>query len=176
PSAPSPTQARTINRLYYAWDRPGRPRSHDTGVEVGAGPAPPGSLLLVQGPLVLDWRRAKWGLVPRLEDGCLQGSRPPVSGRRDDGLGARVRVPARPDWFFFKLHAPGAIEISHDALLGEPMVRFHEGLARRAREDPHFHYHYVTAREMVNLVKAAEAGWRGSVADARDYLLLSNCP
>jgi hypothetical protein len=48
-------------------------------------------------------------------------------------------------------------------------------LARRAAEDPQFHYHYVTAREMCNLVKAAEASWKGSVADARDYLLLSNC-
>ncbi len=87
---------------------------------------------------------------------------------------ARVQFPARPDWFFVKLHAHGAPQESHEALLGEPMVRFHQDLARRAREDAHFHYHYVTAREMFNLVKAAEAGWQGSVAAARDYQLVSN--
>jgi hypothetical protein len=54
------------------------------------------------------------------------------------------------------------------------MVRFHEDLARRARQDPNFQFHYVTAREMFNLVRAAEAGWQGTVADARDYELVFN--
>jgi hypothetical protein len=175
PSAPHVTQTRKLNSLYYAWDRPGRSRSHDTGIDVGAGGVPPGALLLVQGPLVLCWRRGRWGVVPRLDNGCLQGSQPPDIARVDSWLRARVQVPARPDWFFVKLHAHGAVEASHEALLGEPMVRFHEELARRAERDPHFHYHYVTAREMYNLVKAAEAGWQGTVAEARDYLLVSNC-
>lgn len=175
PSAPHVTQVRTLNRIYYAWDRPGRPRSHETGIDAGTQAPPPGSLLLVQGPLVLDWGRAKWGLVPRLENGCLQHSQPPDIRRLDSWLRARVQVPARPDWFFVKLHAHGAIESSHETLLGAPMVRFHETLARRAEEDPRFHFHYVTAREVYNLVKAAAAGWRGSVAGARDFALVANC-
>jgi hypothetical protein len=61
-------------------------------------------------------------------------------------------------------------------LLGEPMERLHEELARRAAADPAFHYHYVTAREMCNLALAAEAGWAGSVADARDFQLVRNTP
>jgi hypothetical protein len=52
------------------------------------------------------------------------------------------------------------------------MVRFHGALAERAGRDPHFHYHYVTAREMYNLVKATEAGWAGPVAGALDHELL----
>ena len=54
-------------------------------------------------------------------------------------------------------------------LLGDPMVRFHDALAARAAADPDFRYHYVTAREMANLVRAAEAGWSGPVAAARDF-------
>jgi hypothetical protein len=172
PSAPHCTQTHKLNSIYYAWDRPGRPRSHDRGLDAGTGTPPPGSLLLIQGPLVLDWKRAKGGLVPRLENGCLQATQPPDVGRLHNWLRARVQVPGRPDWFFAKLHAHGAIEESHEALLGAPMVRFHEDLARLAREDPHFHYHYVTAREMYNLAKAAEAGWRGPVAGARDFELV----
>src|SRR5262249_8666881 len=89
-------------------------------------------------------------------------------------LRARVQVPARPDWFFVKLHMHGAREEDDAALLGEPMARFHEALADRAAADPRFHFHYVTAREMYNLARAAEAGWAGAVADALDYHLVGN--
>ena len=172
PSAPGPTQPRKVNSLYYAVDDPDRPRSHDRGVDFGTAPEPPGALPLLQGPLLLDFRRRRWGLIPTTENGCLQASQPPSPERLELWLRARVRVPARPDWYFVKLHAHGAPEEAHEVLLGEPMVRFHQALARRAAADPHFHYHYVTARELFNLAKAAEAGWAGPVAPARDWLLV----
>jgi hypothetical protein len=174
PSAPHRTQTRKINSLYYAVNQPGRPRSHDGGCDVGGGPPPANSLLLVQGPLLYDWRMRKAGLLPRLENGCIQDSQPATIARLDSWLRARVQVPARPDWFFAKLHAHGAEETSHKALLGEPMVRFHQELAERARRNANFHYHYVTARELVNLVKAAEAGYTGCIAEALDYELVTN--
>jgi hypothetical protein len=172
PSAPHPTQTRTINRIYYATDDPKRPKSHDRGVVVGAGTAPERALMLIQGPLVPRLRDRKWGLVPRLENGCIQAGQPATIDRVDDWLRARVRVPTRPDWYFVKLHAHGCEDTSLDTLLGEPTVRFHRDLADRAERDPDFHVHYVTAREMYNLAKAAEAGWRGTVAEARDFRLV----
>ena len=172
PSFPSPAQTRKINSIYYATDDPQRPRSHDWGVDVGTGAKPEHALLLVQGPLLLNWRSRKAGLAPRVENGNLQGNQPPSMCRLDLWLRARVQVPTRPDWFFVKLYTHGATEPNQAVVLGEPMVRFHEGLARRAAEDSLFRYHYVTAREMYNLVRAAEAGWKGSVADARDYELV----
>jgi hypothetical protein len=174
PSAPDPTQTRKINSLYYACGDPRRPKAHDTGTDVGAGPAPAHALLLIQGPLMLDWARRKWGLVPRVENGCLQATQPARIERVDLWLKARVQVPSRPDWFFVKLYTHGATEENQRVVLGEPMVRFHEGLARRAAADPHFQYHYVTARELYNLARAAEAGFTGTVTEARDFELLSN--
>jgi hypothetical protein len=171
PSAPSPTQTPIINSIYYAVDRPG-PRSHDTGTPAGTSPVPEGGLLLVQGPLLLDWGRRRLGILPRVENGCLQASQPPTPARVRLWTRARVQVPQRPDWFFVKLHAHGAPENAHEVLLGEPAERFHQALADEAARNPRFHYHYVTAREMYNLVKAAEAGWTGSVAAALDYELL----
>ena len=56
------------------------------------------------------------------------------------------------------------------------MVQFHRDLARRAAADPIFQVHDVTARELDNLAKAAEAGWTGSVAEARDDPLVENDP
>jgi parallel beta-helix repeat protein len=174
PASPSPCQTRTINSIYYAKDDPSRPKSHDTGVAVGAGPAPAGALMLIQGPLLLDWGRRKWGVAPRIENGCIQRNQTPNLHRLDLWLRARVQVPTRPDWFFVKLHCHGANESGQSAVLDEPMVRFHQDLAERAAENPNFHFHYVTAREMYNLVRAAESGWTGSVADARDFELTWN--
>jgi len=174
PSAPSPTQTRKINSIYYAIDVPHQAKSHDWGTDVGKGPC--AGLMMIQGPLILNWRRRKWGIIPRIENGCLQGNQSPNIERVDDWLKARVQVPTRPDWYFVKLHTHGAPETNQRVLLGKPMVDFHLALARRAKEDPSFRFHYVTAREMYNLVRAAEAGWQGTVALARDYELVGNTP
>src|SRR5579875_290135 len=173
PSFPSPTQTRKVNSIYYALDDPERPKSHDTGTDVGRGAPPDNALMLIQGPLMLNWKRRKWRLLPRVENGCLQGNQPPTMARLDLWLKARIQVPTRPDWYFVKLHTHGAKESNQDLLLGEPMCRFHQQLAQRAEADRRFHYHYVTAREMYNLVRAAEAGWQGSVEEARDFELVS---
>jgi hypothetical protein len=174
PSAPSPTQPWKLNSIYYAIDDPERPRSYDRGIDVGIAPAPAEGLMLIQGPLVLDWGRRRWGLFPRMENDCIQRTQPPHINRLALWLKAMVQIPGRPDWYFVKLHAHGAHETSHEVLLGEPMRRFHRDLADRASCDPNFHYHYVTAREMYNLVKAAEAGWSNTVVDALDYHLVWN--
>lgn len=172
PSAPGPTQPPTVNRIYYATSTPDHPRGHDRGLAIGAGRAPAGALMLITGPLALNWGRRKWGVLPRLENGCLQPSQPPTAARIPLWLRAGIRVPARPDWFFVKLHAHGAPEDAADVLLGPPMRAFHSALADRAAQDPSFHVHYVTARELYNLARAAEQGWTGPVAEARDFELV----
>jgi len=175
PSAPDEaTQTRKINSIYYAWGDPKRGKAHDWGVDVGVGPAPDDALLLIQGPLLFNWKRRKWGGLPRIENACLQGNQPPTLDRLELWLRAHIQVPARPDWYFVKLHTHGCNEFNQPVLLGEPMILFHQALAERARQDADFHFHYVTAREMFNLAKAAEAGWTGSVADALDYQLIWN--
>ncbi|HEV3080281.1 MAG TPA: hypothetical protein VGY66_10900 [Gemmataceae bacterium] len=174
PSCPSPCQTRKINSIYYAVDDPRRPKSHDTGIAAGLGTPPQNALLLIQGPLLFNWNRRKWGILPRVENGCIQATQPPTMERLDLWLRARVQVPSRPDWYFVKLFMHGAKDQDRRVVLGEPMVRFHEELARRAAEDSRFHFHYVTAREMANLVHAAENGWSGDVEGARDFELLWN--
>jgi hypothetical protein len=174
PAAPSAAQTRKINSIYYAKDDPDRPRSHESGIDVGTALAPRDALLLIQGPLVLNWQNRKWGLLPRVENGCVQANQPLRIERVDSWLRARVQVRRRPDWFFVKLHTHGAPEANSPMLIGESAVRFHADLAARADANPNFHYHYVTAREMCNLVLAAEAGWRGPVAGALDYRLQWN--
>lgn len=174
PSAPSPTQTRKINSIYYARGTPGRCKGHDTGIDAGREKLAADALMLIQGPLLLDWRDRRLGVLPRTENACLQASQPPTLERLALWLRARVQVPTRPDWFFVKLHMHGTQEVDQSTLLGEPLVRFHEQLAELARTNSCFHFHYVTAREMFNLARAAETGWTGSVQDALDYQLVWN--
>jgi hypothetical protein len=159
PSAPSPTQTRTVNSIYYAIDDPTRPKSHDRGIPAQVGVAPPeNGLLMIQGPLMLDWTRRKLGVLPGLENGDLQGHFPPTRSRFDLWRKANVGVIGRPDWVFIKLHTHGAKEDHATALLGEPMRRFHEALAELAKRETNFRYDYVTAREMAAVVHQAEQG------------------
>jgi hypothetical protein len=159
PSAPAPCQTRTVNSIYYATDDPARPKSHDRGVAARVGSRQPSdSLLMIQGPLALDFRQRKWGLLPRIENGDLTARRPPTAERLALWIGAGVSVAGKPDWQFVKLHTHGAQEANAEMLLGEPMRRFHASLAELAARDEGFRYYYVTAWELASLVLAAEAG------------------
>ncbi len=169
PSAPSETQTRKVNSIYWAVGHPRRAKGHDTGQDLGTGPRPADGLLMIQGPLGLNWASRKWGVAPRIENACLQKTQPPTAGRLDLWLRAGVCVPTRPNWRFVKLHTHGVQEPNQDVLLGEPMVRFHEVLKARAGRDPMFRFHYVTAREMANLALAAADGADLTVSDARSY-------
>lgn len=170
PSAPSPTQARVVNRIVYLADEP-RDLAYADSVESAAASGSalredPGRLLAIPGPLALNWRRRKWGILPRIENGDLTGANPPTILRLRLAAGLRISIAGHPGWVFVKWHTHGGIERNSDALLGEPMRRFHESLARI--ED--LRLHYVTAREMANLVHATEDGHAGDPEPWRDYL------
>jgi hypothetical protein len=114
-------------------------------------------LLLVQGPLALDWTHRKRRLLPKLENGDLMVGRPPTVDRFRLWVKANVRVHGQKDWCFVKLHTHGAQESNATMLLGETTRRFHHDLAQLA-PSARFNYYYVTAREMAQLAHQAEEG------------------
>jgi hypothetical protein len=159
PSAPDSCQTHTINSIYYATDDPLRPKSHDYGVAACVGgPRPKNSLLMIQGPLTLDWSSRKWGVLPRLENGDLTANRPPTLQRLTNWIKAGVKVLGREDWSFVKVHTHGAQEANAGMLLGQPMCEFHVALEKFALKHPTFRYYYVTAHELASLIHAAENG------------------
>lgn len=97
PSAPSDTQTSTINSIYYARDLPGQRKSHDSGIRARVGQtAPDDHLLMIQGPLQLDWKNRKLGLLPRIENADLHATAPPTHRRMQMWLRAGVHVAAVP--------------------------------------------------------------------------------
>lgn len=168
PSAPSPTQTRTINSIYYATSS-ANPKSHDRGEAAGASTRShrddPQKLLMVQGPLGPNWGWRKFGILPRIENGDLTGANPPTQCRLGVWQRIGARVGTRPDVIFVKLHTHGAIERNSGMLLGEPMRQFHQRLASSG-----INYHYASAREMINMIHAIEDGETGSPGDFRNHL------
>jgi hypothetical protein len=167
PSAPSETQTRKINSIYYATGDPRQTKSHDTGVDVEVGREPSGDLMIVQGPLGLNWTSRRWGLVPRIENGELSADNPPSAARVDQWVRRRIHVKGRPEWVFIKLHTHGAQEHNLEPLLGAPRHAMLDRFETAYNDGKRFRLHYVTAREFYELIKLAESG---SAADAGSYL------
>ncbi len=160
PSAPSATQTRTINSIYYAKDCPGQRKSHDAGIRSKVGiQRPEDHLLMIQGPLTLDWRSRKFGLIPRIENGDLHGGRPGTAERMKLWLDAGVIVAGQPNWRFVKLYSHGCKDENIDTMLGEPMQQFYRDLEQMSQENPKHKFHFVTAWEMALFVRQAELGY-----------------
>jgi hypothetical protein len=157
----SPAQPRTVNSIYYAAED-GRPKSYDTGVPVEVGRPPSGDLMLIQGPVGLNW----W--TGCFDDGSLENSSPPHPLRLAGWLTAHVHVRGRPEWVFVKVHTHAMqnrasfLSPTNDALFAA---------MERWWNRPPFRLHYVTAREAYNIVRAAEAGREGDPNDYRDFEL-----
>jgi hypothetical protein len=186
PSAPDRTQSRIVNQIYYATSN-GRPKPHDDGVRArvkegvsefaltgDAAEGFPGDLLLVQGPLGFNWRSRKLGVVPRVENGEVSGTNPPRADRLRIWLRLGIHVSGQPDWIFIKLHTHGGIPENMQTLLGDPMTRFYEHLLQSCTPENGYRVHFVTAREMVNIIHAAEDGHRDNPGAYRDYRYRSN--
>jgi hypothetical protein len=161
PSLGSPAQPRKTNALYYAAED-GRPKSYDRGADLAAGRAPSGDLMIFQGPTVVDWRHGRY------EDGATEDCSPPHPRRLAPLLAGHVHVRGRPEWVFVKLHTH-AVQ-NRASFLGPGMDALLEAMGERWNRPP-FRLHYVTAREAVNIAKAAEAGRAGDPNAYRDYLL-----
>ena len=172
PSAPDPSQPPIVNSIYYARED-GKACSHHRGTlaTVGeTGPDPdPDTLLIVNGPLGLNWERRKWGLVPRIENAEVSGGNPPRPDRLRIWSRLGIHVAGRPDWLAIKLHTHGGVGKNMKTLLAEPMAKFYRHLAENYNDGTSWQFHYVTARELVNIIHAAEAGHTGNPGDYRNF-------
>ena len=149
PSGNSPTQARTVNSIYWVTDDPQRPRSYDHGVPVRPGAPGCGDLLMIPGPLGLRWAER---LVPRLETGEI--------ARQDLATPYRVKrwlelAPRIGGDIFLKLHTHGTQEMNSSALLlNGGLERLFTLLAEECRRRQ-YELRYVPAWQMRQAVDAA---------------------
>jgi hypothetical protein len=168
PSAPHASQPPIVNRIYYATDDPLRAKSHHRGVEAVYGSQPRGDLLLITGPLALNWRRRRGGLFPAIENGDVTGGNPPTPDRVDLWVRTGITVKGWPRWVFVKVHTHGLTDRNRKLFLGDRVKVLYETLLSEYNDGDRYLLHFVTAREMYGCVKCLESGddrWIRSVED-----------
>ena len=165
PSAPDPCQPDKVNQIYWPTGDLSKRRSYDNGQRARVGEHHDDRLLMITGPLALA--RKAMGL--RLENSALTGSDPPTAARVATWIDQNIHVEGRPEWIFVKVHTHGAIESTANSLLGEGGRAMHSALAGYVRDG--FHLHYVTAREMFNVARAAMDGKTGNPNQYFNYVV-----
>lgn len=171
PSAPSDTQVAKINSIYYATGKDHACRGHETGVDVEVGKPASGDLMMIQGPLGFNLKSRKWGLIPRIENSDVRRDHLPSAARNQLWVDTHIHVKGKPEWVFIKVHTHGCQEMDMDALLGDPAEAMYADLEARFNDGKRHVLHYVSAREMYNIIKAAEEGQSGNPNAYRDYIL-----
>ena len=165
-----PAQTRKINSLYEC----SLPLTHRApqrrGCNLKVRRAPRIFPLIIQGPLMLDRSRATNSRIVLIDNGAMTRAQPPTLHRLRLWKQAAISVNGRPEWIFIKLHCHGMDPTQEDSVLGTSMRHFLRELVEGAPERDEV-LHFVTAREMVNIVLAACDGREGNPGEFRDYRL-----
>jgi hypothetical protein len=132
------------------------PNSHDWGVDAEVGKRGEG-LLMVQGPLSLTWFQRKYGILPKIENGGLYANSPPVPERVASWISTGISVKNDPENVFIKIYTHGAREEISDMLFGGGFAMMFDAFTEQA-DRMGSQLHYVSAREMTNIVFSIEAG------------------
>jgi hypothetical protein len=167
PSAPDESQPGIVNSIYYPSGDVTQRRAYERGEPARVGTRKQDRLLMIEGPLALAMRPHSNKI--RIESGALDWADPPSWSRLRTWVRQRVVVEGRPDWVFVKVHTHGAPEKNAEIMLGGRNVELHEELAKRYADGKAWKLHYVSAREMFNVARAAMDGKTGSPDAYFDY-------
>jgi hypothetical protein len=170
PTAPfHPAQIAKINSLYECVLPLDQAAPHRRGHDLESGRPPNVFPLMIQGPLMPRFFLSPSRTIS-IENGAITKQNPLSVARLRLWRRAAIRVGGRPDWLFIKLHCHGMDPTQQDAVLGAPMRDFLRELVQGAEERNEV-LHFVSAREMVNIVLAACDGREGNPSEYRDYRL-----
>ena len=163
-----PAQIEKINSVYECTLPLDQQAPHREGRDLEAGCPPQTFPIMVQGPLIADFRRSLRSARPVLDNGGITGTNPPTMHRFALWKQAQVCVLGRPDWLFIKVHCHSMNPTQKDAIIGESFRHFLSSLVEGAADRKET-LHFTTAREMANILLAACDGREGNPGDYRDY-------
>jgi hypothetical protein len=169
PTMASPICSRRCNSIYAASSESTEGSSSVSTSTLKAGAISKGEVLVIDSPLLIDWMDWRNLTAPFVEEGHLRAGDSPDRRRAMSWIRANVHVTGRPDWIFVKL--------IFDIQSNTTATRRESSALRQALEHmeslcgDQFRLHYVTAREMCNIARAAEARKSGDAGQYRDYLV-----
>jgi hypothetical protein len=151
-----------------------RAAPHRKGYDLRAGRAGQTLPLIIQGPLITDIGRTLRSGQPVIDNGVINDTSPPTMHRFSLWKRARVGVLGRPDWLFIKLFCHSMNPTQKDGVIGDGFRKFLAELVGGAHERKET-LHFVTAREMANILFAACDGREGNPGEYRDYRFKRFC-
>jgi hypothetical protein len=161
-------QTAKINSVYECALPLDQVAPHRQGRDLNVGRFPQIFPLMVQGPLLADLQRSVRSMKLVIETGAVTRPNPATIHRLSLWKQARVRVQGRPDWLFIKLHCHSMDPTQKDAVIGDSFRKFLEELVAGAATRKET-LHFVTARELTNILLAACDGREGDPGQYRDY-------
>ena len=165
-------QPKFANTIFYAQSSPDLPKGYDKKpVPVQVEKIYNKGLMLIQGIIGLRWKSRKHKIKPSIEQSNIDISDLPFDRRIDYWVNKRVHVKGKPNWIFIKIHTHGTREEDREVLLGQYSDDMYRYLESKYNDKEKYLLHYVSAREMYNIIKAAEAGGNGNPNNYRDYLI-----
>ncbi len=165
--SPEESQPKFVNQIYWPEGDQSRRRAYDEGTPAHVGSSKEDRLLMITGPLAVAFRPGSKAI--RIDTSAIDASDPPSEKRVHTWVEQDIHIAGRPEWVFAKVHTHGAPEGNAEALLGPAGVAMHETLAECYNNGESWSLHYVTAREMYNIARAAMDGLTGSPGQYRDY-------
>jgi hypothetical protein len=168
-------QTAKINSIYECGLPLTERAAHRKGRDLARGRTPQVYPIMVQGPLMLDFNSGRGSRLVHIDNAGLTGANPASLHRLSLWKRAAITVKGKPDWLFIKLHGHGMDPGYEEANLGSSMQKFVRELTEGAGERNEV-LHFVSAREMVNIILAACDGKEGSPGAYRDYQLKRALP
>jgi hypothetical protein len=162
-----PAQIAKTNSLYECAMPLNQQAPHRRGRDLERGRSPQIFPLIIQGPLMMRVSPSR-SRIAGIENGAITRGNPLSLSRLRLWKRAAISVRGKPDWLFIKLHCHGMDPTQRDVVLGEPMRKFLRELVEGAVQRGEI-LHFVSAREMVNIILAACDGREGHPGEYRDY-------
>jgi len=159
-----------INSLYECIPPLDRRGAHRRGRDLLVGHTPTVFPLMIEGPLMLTLTHPDGRRITAVENGSLTVKNPPNLHRLRLWKNAAICVKGRPNWLFIKLQCHGMDPRDRDVMLGTTARRFLSGLIEGAEQRSE-QLHFVSTREMVNIILAACDGREENPGEYRDYRL-----
>jgi len=163
-------QPKLTNTIFYANSNPAFPRGYDkTAIPVKVGKRNIAGLMMIQGIIGLRWKSRTKKLLPSIEQSNIDLADFPFDARIDYWVSKHIHVEGKPEWIFIKIHTHGCREVNWEVLLGKYCDGMFDYLETKYNDGYKYTLHYVSAREMYNIIRAAEDRKEGNPNDYRDY-------
>ncbi len=125
--------------------------------------------MIIQGPLFPFFKNRNFFSL-RITGDVIDGELPGPEKKVKGWVNTAIHIKGQTNWVILKAHTHGAIDAG--AVLGEEMDQIFSQLETKYNDGKKYILHYVTARELYNIIRAVSDGMEDDNPERyRDYVI-----